>query len=68
MNNEYIDNQNKINNNLNLNIMFKIVLESTWNKNGIPTNYIKYMGGKDLKIEEVINYYGLDRIKEVIEL
>ena len=23
--------------------MFKITLENTWNKNGIPTNYIKYL-------------------------
>ena len=28
--------------------MYKITLESTWNKNGITTNYIKYLKVKHL--------------------
>jgi hypothetical protein len=33
--------------------MFKITLENTWNKNGIPTNYVKYL--KVNKIDKLDN-------------
>lgn len=46
--------------------MFKITLESTWNKNGIPTNYIKYLNVD--KIERVIDFYKLDDILEIEEV
>ena len=45
--------------------MFKIILESTWNKNGVQTNYIKYL--RVSTIEEVFNFYKLEDIKEIIE-
>jgi hypothetical protein len=45
--------------------MFKITLESTWNKNGSPTNYIKYL--KVDKIERVFDFYKLDDILEIEE-
>lgn len=45
--------------------MFKITLELTWNKNGIPTNYIKYL--KVEKIERVFDFYKLDDILEIEE-
>ncbi len=45
--------------------MFKITLENTWNKNGIPTNYIKYL--KVNTIEQVFQFYKLDEILEVEE-
>ena len=46
--------------------MFKITLESTWNKNGVPTNYIKYLNVD--KIERVIDFYKLDDILEIEEV
>lgn len=45
--------------------MFKITLTNTWNKNGIPTNYVKYL--KVNTIEEVFNFYKLDDILTVEE-
>ena len=45
--------------------MFKITLINTWNKNGIPTNYVKYL--KVNTIEEVFNFYKLDDILSVEE-
>jgi hypothetical protein len=45
--------------------MFKITLENTWCKNGIPTNYIKYL--KVNTIQEVFNFYKLDDIVKVEE-
>ncbi len=45
--------------------MFKITLEKKWNKNGIPTNYIKYL--KVEKIERVFDFYKLDDILEIEE-
>ena len=45
--------------------MFKITLTNTWNKNGIPTNYVKYL--KVNTIEEVFNFYKLDDILSVEE-
>jgi hypothetical protein len=45
--------------------MFKITLESTWNKKGNPTNYIKYL--KVDKIERVFDFYKLDDILEIEE-
>ena len=45
--------------------MFKITLTTTWNKNGIPTNYVKYL--KVNTIEEVFNFYKLDDILSVEE-
>jgi hypothetical protein len=45
--------------------MFKITLENTWNKNGIPTNYVKYL--KVNKIEEVFKFYKLDNILKIEE-
>ena len=47
----------------NNNTMYKITLESTWNKNGIPTNYIKYL--KVNTFMEIFNFYELDKIKEI---
>ena len=49
----------------NNNTMYKITLESTWNKNGIPTNYIKYL--KVNTFMEIFNFYKLDKIKEIEE-
>ena len=49
----------------NNNNMFKITLESKWNKNGIPTNYVKYL--KVNTIEEVWNYFTLTEVKEIEE-
>jgi len=43
--------------------MFKITKVQTWNKNGIPTNWIKYM--KSETIENVIKHFGLDNILKV---
>jgi len=51
--------------NNNNNNMFKITLESKWNKNGIPTNYVKYL--KVNTIEEVWNYFTLTEVKEIEE-
>jgi len=45
--------------------MFKITLKNTWNKNGIPTNFVKYL--KVNTIEEVFNFYKLDDILIVEE-
>jgi hypothetical protein len=45
--------------------MLKITLENTWNKNGIPTNYIKYL--KVNTIQEVFNFYKLEDILKVEE-
>ena len=45
--------------------MFKITLENTWNKNGIPTNYVKYL--KVNKIEEVFKFYKLNNILKIEE-
>lgn len=45
--------------------MFKVTLENTWNKNGIPTNYVKYL--KVNKIEEVFKFYKLDNILKIEE-
>ncbi len=45
--------------------MFKITLKNTWNKNGIPTNFVKYL--KVNTIEEVFNFYKLDDILTVEE-
>jgi hypothetical protein len=45
--------------------MFKITLENTWNKNGIPTNYVKYL--KVNRIEEVFKFYKLDNILKIEE-
>ena len=45
--------------------MFKITLETTWNKNGIPTNYVKYL--KVNTIEEVFKYYKLNNILKIEE-
>ena len=45
--------------------MFKITLKSTWNKNGIPTNYIKYL--KVETIKKVLDFYKLDNILEIEE-
>ena len=45
--------------------MFKITLESTWTHNGITRNWIKYL--KVNTIEEVFNFYELDKIKEIQE-
>ena len=45
--------------------MFKITLEKTWNNNGIPTNYIKYL--KVNTIEKVFEFYKLDNILKIEE-
>jgi len=45
--------------------MYKVTLESTWSKRGVPTNYIKYL--KVNTIEEVFNFYKLDNVKEIEE-
>ena len=45
--------------------MFKITLENTWNKNGIPTNYVKYL--KVNTIQEVFNFYKLKDILKIEE-
>ena len=45
--------------------MYKITLESTWEHNGITRNWIKYLQVD--KIEEVFNFYELDKIKEIEE-
>ena len=45
--------------------MFKITLENTWNQNGIPTNYVKYL--KVNTIQEVFNFYKLDDVLKVEE-
>jgi len=45
--------------------MFKTTLENTWNKNGIPTNYIKYL--KVNTIEKVFEFYKLEDILEIEE-
>ena len=45
--------------------MIKITLENTWNKNGIPTNYVKYL--KVNTIEKVLEFYKLDDILEIEE-
>ena len=45
--------------------MFKITLENTWNKNGIPTNYVKYL--KVNTIEKVFEFYQLDNILKIEE-
>ena len=43
--------------------MFKITLENTWNKNGIPTNYVKYL--KVNTIQEVFNFY---KLKDILKI
>ena len=45
--------------------MFKVTKVQTWNKNGVPTNWIKYM--KSETIENVIKHFGLDNILKVEE-
>ena len=45
--------------------MYKITLESTWNKNGIPTNYIKYL--KVDNFMQIFDFYELNKIKEIEE-
>lgn len=45
--------------------MFKVTKVQTWNKNGVPTNWIKYM--KSENIENVIKHFGLDNILKVEE-
>jgi len=45
--------------------MFKITLDNTWNKNGIHTNYVKYL--KVNTIQEVFNFYKLDTILKIEE-
>ena len=45
--------------------MFKITLKSTWNKNGIHTNYIKYL--KVETIEKVFDFYKSENILEIEE-
>jgi len=49
----------------NNNTMYKITLESTWNKNGIPTNYIKYL--KVNTFMKIFEFYKLDDILEIEE-
>ena len=49
----------------NNNTMYKITLESTWNKNGIPTNYIKYL--KVNTFMQIFEFYKLDDILEIEE-
>lgn len=45
--------------------MFKITLKNTWNKNGIPTNYVKYL--KVNTIKEVSKFYKLDDLLKIEE-
>ena len=45
--------------------MYKITLESTWTHNGTTRNWIKYLQVD--KIEEVFNFYELDKIKSIEE-
>ena len=45
--------------------MYKITLESTWNKNGIPTNYVKYL--KVNTFIQIFEFYKLDDILEIEE-
>ena len=46
--------------------MFKITKVQTWNKNGTPTNWIKYM--KSDNIKKVILHFGIDNILKVEEV
>ena len=50
--------------------MYKVIKEATWKKNGITTNFFSYV--KANSIEEATKYsaqkWGLDNIKEVVEL
>ena len=57
-----LDNINVTNKNYT---MFKITLDNTWNKNGIHTNYVKYL--KVNTIQEVFNFYKLDTILKIEE-
>jgi|TARA_R100000773_G_scaffold9955_1_gene9259 hypothetical protein len=43
--------------------MFKITLKTTWNKNGIPTNYIKYLNVN--KMEKVYKFYNKENILNI---
>ena len=43
--------------------MFKITKVQTWNKNGVPTNWVKYMQSDS--IEKVIKHFGIDNILKV---
>ena len=43
--------------------MYKITLESTWNKNEIPTNYVKYL--KVNTFMQIFEFYKLDDILEI---
>ena len=45
--------------------MYKITLDKIWNKNGTPTNYVKYL--KVNTIEQVFEFYKLDDVLEVEE-
>jgi len=46
--------------------LFKITKEETWNKNGVPTNYVNFMKAYDIK--EVLLFFGIDNIIKVEEL
>ena len=45
--------------------MFKVTKVQTWNKNGVPTNWIKYM--KSDSIEKVIKHFKTENILKVEE-
>lgn len=46
--------------------MFKVTKVQTWNKKGVPINWIKYM--KSDSIEKVILHFGIDNILKVEEV
>ena len=43
--------------------MFKITLKTTWNKNGIPTHFIKYLNVN--KPEQVYEFYNKENILHI---
>ena len=45
--------------------MFKITLKSTWNKNGIPTNWIKYLNVNTEN--EVFDFYEQNKVLKIEE-
>jgi hypothetical protein len=46
--------------------MFKIILNKTWNKHGVQTNYTKYLNVNNRN--RVFDFYKKEEIKNILEL
>jgi len=49
--------------------MYKVIRTSTWNKNGIDTNFYGYLSADSIEeaTELAVKRWGFDKIKEIIE-